>query len=114
MKTLVCVGFDALIYLVMAFRKIRGKIKKLLKVARSREGELLVVGQGHIDIDLPISGLDCVEVFFKEKCHTEHVPCDPGHSDSLSYHYHKKGKHWTLTIKWQVQAPATIGWIARY
>lgn len=75
-------------------------------------GELVVVGKNKAIINLHNKKHpDKVLVHFKDTC--EIVPCNSGVLDSLSWSVSvRDGKHYYLTIEWEVNGVREIKWDA--
>jgi hypothetical protein len=80
-------------------------------------GEIIVIGENHIDI--PIHRYPCeAMVYFKEHLHHHHhVPCDPGGDDMLWCELHASNLHlsgFVLRIFWSVSRVREIVWRIYY
>lgn len=81
-----------------------------------QSGEIIVVGDGEVKIDLgPELPSDIDVKFLHEK---EIVPCNPETFDELAWdivkHHHEHGHDYRLTIQWEVSEVRTIKWVAIY
>lgn len=83
-----------------------------MKQEEIMSGEILVVGNDSIQIDLRRRGKpDTVLVEFKDSPH--HHPCNP-HHDKLEWEIHNRHHKLVLVIKWNVQSARTIIWAVSF
>jgi hypothetical protein len=114
------------------FSILWGKLKCILNIGSScgevmYTGELVVTGQGKIEIDLGRHAPKKVKIKFKDECQI--IPCNPHHYDELRgkiknhHHPHRHDRRhdhcnhhdrYVLTIQWHVSNVRIIEWIAYY
>lgn len=75
------------------------------------KGELLVIGNDHIEIQLQGRPDETRAHFTGQETIT---PCNPIHFDSLSSHVVQKGNQFYLVITWSVSNVREIKWEADY
>jgi hypothetical protein len=112
-------------------RKIRKFVRKLFGLTVVRTGSLVVKGEGSVEIELPLRGLDDICVSFSDD--PTLPPCDPNdEEDSVTWSFHRAGcdsecsledfhcgSHdpWQahfLKISWKVSSVRSVVWKAFY
>lgn len=73
-------------------------------------GELDVVGENEIHIELHKKPKEMFAIFSKEHEHHHHTPCNPKTRDEIRFHYCGFHKHHCLVIKWHVSNERKIFW----
>ena len=78
-----------------------------------QKGELLVTGQGSIDIDLNAAPAE-TRAHFKDDESIVIVPCNPQHIDDLEFEVRLVNGTYHLHLTWSVSSSRVILWEASY